>query len=148
VAHEKIGEFLAKFSELIENQLAEKDITPQIEIDAEISMGDLGWSLLDQIKKMEPFGEGNDEPVFLIRNTIIEDFRVVGNGSKHLKLLLRDVNKSPKIFDAIGFGLGDKFPNLQNGNRLDIVFNLREDEWKGNKKIQLKLVDLKLAGKK
>lgn len=144
VAHNKIEKFCAKFGQLIEEQLAGKDITPQIEIDAEISADDLNWDLVGQIKKMEPFGDGNEEPVFLAKNMIVESLRVVGNGSKHLKLALRAGDASPKIFDAIGFGLGEKFPNLKNGDSLDIVFNLQEDEWNGNKKIQLKLIDLKI----
>jgi single-stranded-DNA-specific exonuclease len=144
VAPNKVEKFYAKFGELIEKQLEGKDITLQIEIDAEISAGDLNWDLVGQIKKMEPFGEGNEEPVFLAKNMIVESFRIVGNGSKHLKLALRSGDNSPKIFDAIGFGLGDKFPNLKNGDSVDIVFNLQEDEWNGNKKIQLKLIDLKI----
>jgi len=50
---------------------------------------------------------------------------------------------SPKIFDAIGFSMGEKFPDLASGDIIDIVFNLQEDEWNGNKKIQLKLIDMK-----
>lgn len=144
VSHEKIEKFYAKFGHLIEERLEGKDISPQIEIDMEIEADDVNWELLGQIKKMEPFGEGNEEPVFLAKNMIIEDLRIVGNGSKHLKLALRAKDASPKIFDAIGFGLGDKFPNLKNGDSLDIVFNLQEDEWNGNKKIQLKLIDLRI----
>lgn len=144
VAHGKIEKFYAKFEKLIEDHLKGKDISPQIAIDTEIEADDINWELLGQIKKMEPFGEGNEEPVFLAKNMIVENLRVVGNGSKHLKLALRGKDSSPKIFDAIGFGMGDKFPNLKNGDSIDIVFNLREDEWNGNKKIQLKLVDLKV----
>lgn len=144
VAHGKIEKFYAKFGHLIEEQLEGKDISPQVEVDMEIGADDVNWELLGQIKKMEPFGEGNEEPVFLAKNMIVEDFRIVGNGSKHLKLALRSKDPSPKIFDAIGFGMGDKFPNLKNGDSIDIVFNLQEDEWNGNKKIQLKLIDLKL----
>jgi len=144
VAHDKIEKFYAKFGQLIEDQLAGKDITPQIEIDAEIGADDLNWDLVGQIKKMEPFGEGNEEPVFLARNMIVESFRIVGNGSKHLKISLRSGDNSPKIFDGIGFGMGDKFPNLKNGDCVDIIFNLQEDEWNGNKKIQLKLIDLRI----
>lgn len=144
VAREKIGKFYEKFGRLIEDQLKGKDISPQIEIDMEIGAEDINWELLDQIKKMEPFGEGNEEPVFLAKNMLVENLRVVGNGSKHLKLALRPRGDNPKIFDAIGFGLGDKFPNLKSGDGIDIVFNLQEDEWNGNKKIQLKLIDLKV----
>lgn len=144
VAYSQIEKFYVKFGQLIEDQLEGKDISPQIEIDMEIGAEDINWELLGQIKKMEPFGEGNEEPVFLAKNMMVENLRVVGNGSKHLKLAIRAKDASPKIFDGIGFGLGDKFPNLKNGDGIDIVFNLQEDEWNGNKKIQLKLIDLKI----
>jgi len=143
VAPDKIEEFYEKLSQIIEKELQGKDITPELEIDAEIMAADIDWQLVSSIRKMEPFGEGNEEPVFLLKNIIIEDLRVVGNGSKHLKLALRAVSGSPKIFDAIGFSLGEKFPDLKKGDALDIVCNLQEDEWNGNKRIQLRIVDLR-----
>ena len=97
---------------------------------------------MEDIKKLQPFGEGNEEPVFLMKNLIIEDMKVVGNGSKHLKLSLRS-QTSPKIFEAIGFGLGDNLHGLEKGQAVDIVFNLQEDEWNGNKKMQLNLIDIR-----
>lgn len=144
VAHGKIEKFYEKFSKIIEEELRGKEIYPEIEIDMEISPQDLSWELMAEIKRMEPFGEGNPEPVFLAENILAEDVKIVGNGNKHLKLQLRSADGGPKIFDAIGFGLGEKFPYLKKGDSLEIVFNLQEDEWNGNKKMQLKLIDLKL----
>lgn len=145
VAPGKIEKFYEKLSQIIEKELQGKDIIPELEIDAEIKAQDINWDLVSELKKMEPFGEGNVEPVFLMKGMLIQDLRIVGNGSKHLKLALRSRDGGPKIFDAIGFGFGDKLPDLKNGDRIDIVFNLQEDEWNGNKKIQLKLVDLKTS---
>ncbi|HCP08758.1 MAG TPA: single-stranded-DNA-specific exonuclease RecJ [Candidatus Moranbacteria bacterium] len=144
VSFEKIDAFYERLDQIVEKELEGKDIVPEIEIDAEIRAEDINWDLVSEIKKLEPFGQGNGEPVFLMKDMIIEDLRIVGNGTKHLKLSLRAENNSPKIFDAIGFGFGDKFPDLKEGNKVDIVFNLQEDEWNGNKKIQLRLVDLKI----
>jgi len=145
VTAKNIEKFYEKLRQIIEEQLADKDITPEIEIDAQMKAADVNWDLLSELKKMEPFGEGNEEPVFLMKNMLIEDLRVVGNGSKHWKLAIREDGGSPKIFDSIGFGFGDKFPELKKDDRIDIVFNLQEDEWNGNKKIQIRLIDLKLA---
>jgi single-stranded-DNA-specific exonuclease len=144
VAPDKIEKFYQKLSAIIEHELAGKDITPEIEIDAEIKAEDIDWNLVADIRKMEPFGEGNEEPVLLMKDLLINDLRIVGNGTKHLKLALRAAG-GPKIFDAIGFGFGDKFPDLKNSDKIDIVFNLQEDEWNGNKKMQLRLIDLKMA---
>ncbi len=142
VAEKNFEIFCEKLSGVVEQELAGKEIVPEIEIDAEVTAEEVNWELLLEINKMEPFGEGNEEPVFLMKNMIVEELKNVGNGSKHLKLTLRAEN-NPKIFEAIGFGFGEKFSELKSGDRIDIVFNLQEDEWNGNKKMQLRLVDLK-----
>ncbi len=145
VSKERASEFLEKMAKIVEEKLSGKEIISFLNIDAELKPEDIDWNFISELKKMEPFGEGNRAPVFLMKNMIIEDLRVVGNGSKHLKLSLRGKSGSPKIFDAIGFSMGDKFPNLKTNDIIEAVFNLEEDEWNGNKKIQLKLVDLRLA---
>jgi single-stranded-DNA-specific exonuclease len=137
--------FYKKMSDLVEKELKGKEISPSIDIDCEISPDDINWELISALKKMEPFGNGNEEPVFYAKNMSIRDLRIVGNGQKHFKLNLHGCSGSPKIFDAIGFSLVEKFPNLKIGDKIDIVFNVNEDEWNGNHKIQLKLIDLKLV---
>lgn len=143
VPHEKISKFYEKFSEAVDKRMKNKKIVSALEIDLEIFPEDIDWNLVSELKKMEPFGEGNPEPVFLMKNLNIVDLHACGNGSKHLKLSLRGDGSSPKIFDSIGFGFGNKFPDLKNNDKIDIVFGLKEDEWNGNKKIQLNLSDLK-----
>lgn len=142
VAHENMEKFYEKLSGLIEKELEGKDITPAIEIDLEISAIDIDWELTGMIGRLQPFGEGNEEPVFLMKSLTISDIKIVGNGSKHIKLSLRSQD-SPKIFESIGFGLGENELGLQIGDVVDIVFNLQEDEWNGNKKMQLNLVDVR-----
>ncbi|EKE10643.1 MAG: hypothetical protein ACD_15C00225G0027 [uncultured bacterium] len=139
---ENMEAFYERLSGIIENDLAEKDLSPALEIDFEILAPDVDWSLLENISKLQPFGEGNSEPVFLMRNLIVETMRIVGNGSKHLKLSLKS-KEYPMVFDAIGFGLGENSLGINEGDNLDVVFNLKEDEWNGNKKIQLFLIDIK-----
>jgi single-stranded-DNA-specific exonuclease len=143
VLPENIEKFCAKMTAEVEKELDGKEIVSSIEIDSEISAEDIGWELVSELKKMEPFGVGNREPVFCARNFIIVDAKIVGNGQKHWKLTLRGEKGSPKIFDAIGFSLAEKFPNLKKDDKIDIAFSLAEDEWNGNKKIQIKIIDLK-----
>ncbi|HEX7586381.1 MAG TPA: single-stranded-DNA-specific exonuclease RecJ [Patescibacteria group bacterium] len=144
VAEDKMEKFYEKLSGIIESELSGKEMTPEIEIDMEIKLQDISWDLAADIKKMEPFGEGNAEPVFLAKDVVIEEMKIVGNGNKHIKMTLRSKEGGPKIFDAIGFGMGEKFFGLKSGDSIQTVFNLQEDAWNGNKKMQLKLIDLKL----
>lgn len=145
IAPENIEKFYAKMGELIAQNSTSSEISSALEIDCEITDKDINWELLTQIKKMEPFGQGNEEPIFCVRNLIVADLKIVGNGQKHLKLTLRGEKGSPKIFEAIGFSLAEKFSQIKKDDKIDIVFNLEEDEWNGNKKMQLKLIDLKMA---
>ncbi|HAT74014.1 MAG: Single-stranded-DNA-specific exonuclease RecJ [Candidatus Moranbacteria bacterium GW2011_GWF2_36_839] len=142
VKPENIEKFYEKMSQLIEEELAGKEIIPVLDVDCEITLDDINWEFVAELKKMEPFGIGNEVPVFLAKNVIISDLRIVGNGSKHWKLSLMSTSGSPKIFDAIGFSLATKFPDLKKDDKIEMVFNIQEDEWSGNKKIQLNLIDL------
>lgn len=145
VKNENLNAFFEKLNGIIEKELKGKDVTPVLEIDAEIFPKDLDFELAESLQKFEPFGQGNKEPIFLMKNLIVEDLRKVGNGEKHLKLSLRATDGTPKIFEAIGFNMTNGFSHLQVGDKADFVFTIYEDNWNGNKKIQLKLIDLRLC---
>jgi len=141
---ENAEKFYSKMNELIEKEIFGKDVRHFLEIDYQIKPEEIDWNLMNEIKLMEPFGIGNKEPIFLAKEMTVVDCKIVGNGQKHLKLSLRGGDKSPKIFDAIGFSLAEKFSYLKKNDRIDIVFNLEEDEWNGNKKMQFKIIDLRI----
>ena len=141
---DKIDDFYKKLAQVIEEDSKGIEMVPTVEIDAEISLSEIDWNFVQELKKMEPFGEGNPQPVFLIKKAFLEEVKMVGNGSKHLKMTVREENGSPKMFDAIAFGFGGKFSELKKGNKVELVFNLEEDEWNGNKKIQMKVIDMKM----
>ncbi|MEF3692152.1 MAG: single-stranded-DNA-specific exonuclease RecJ [Candidatus Moraniibacteriota bacterium] len=143
IKNENLEEFYKKMEELIDKELEGKDLSPEIKVDLELSAEDVGMELIDGLKKMEPFGQGNDKPIFLLKDLTIKDLRWIGNGEKHLKLFLTPNNGQPKVFEAIGFNLSERFNNLKTGDKINLLFNLEEDEWNGNKKIQLKIIDIK-----
>jgi single-stranded-DNA-specific exonuclease len=145
IKNENLEKFFQKLDKIIGKELEGKDINPVMEIDAEIFPRDLDFELTEGIKKIEPFGEGNEEPIFLMKNLEVSELRKVGNGEKHLKLLLKATDGTPKIFEAIGFNLTNGFSHLKEGDKIDTIFNICEDNWNGNKKIQLKLIDLKIV---
>lgn len=147
VRRENLDAFLEKMEELISRQLGGVIPVPEIEIDLEIQPKEVDFELAQGLQKFEPFGYGNEKPVFLMKNLLIESLKLVGNGEKHLKLQLRSNDGSPKIFEAIGFSLATDNAHLETGNTVDVVFTLGVDEWNGNKRIQLELIDLRLAEK-
>lgn len=105
-----------------------------LEIDAEVSSGQLTKKLVDDLTKFEPFGFGNPRPILATRGMKISDIRTVGNG-KHLKF------KADNL-DAIAFGMGDMMNVLQNGQQIDLAYSLDLDDYNGFEKLQLKVKDL------
>lgn len=144
IAKKDIDIFYREFEKLVAEKLEGVEIVEALEIDCEIGEDEINWETMSMIEKMAPFGMGNQEPVFMAKNFLVADTKTVGNGSKHLKMMLKAGN-SPKIFDSIAFGLGEKFAHIKKDDQIDIVFNLRTDEWNGNKKMQFRIIDMKLA---
>jgi single-stranded-DNA-specific exonuclease len=144
VANENIESLHKALSEIVEKEIGENDITPEIAIDLKVDPADIDFDLLDALEKLRPFGEGNREPIFLTENLVVDESRIVGNGNKHLKLKLRAQDGTPKIFDAISFNGMKKLPLLSAGMEVNAVFSLQKDEWNGNSKIQMNIVDIKI----
>lgn len=129
--------------ELAESQLDKEKLKPTLKIDTEVNLGDLNFSFYEKIMRLAPFGEGNLQPVFASRDVKIVDVRLVGNGGQHLKLQVISP-KSQVKFDAIGFSMANFFSQLSPEKPVDIAYNLAVDEWNGQRRLQLKLKDIKI----
>jgi len=90
---EKIyDDFIKKFSEVAGKKLDGLDLTPLLHIDAEIKADTIDWEIYEQVKKIEPYGMGNPQSIFVIRNLQIMEVRIIGKDGKHLKLKLRGLD--------------------------------------------------------
>ena len=146
IRNENMGIFYEKFNGLVEERLIGVVTEPELWIDVQIKPEHIVPKLCSDIMLFAPFGEGNPEPVFMLENMRVEEARLVGNASKHLKLWLTSAEAGTRSFDAIGFSMGTAFPDLERGECLDVVFQLSENTWNGVTNIQLKLLDMRRAG--
>lgn len=126
-----------KLEELAEKLIDDKKLIRKQRIDCEIPLNLATDKLFEKIKLLEPFGMGNLLPVFSSKG-VINNRRLVGKDGKHLKLVLESQKKDVFI-DGIGFGMGDKCENLDIGKNVNIYYTVDENEWNGNKKLQLKI---------
>ena len=131
---------LEKKAELLLN----KDLlTRSLKIDCELPLYSVDVKLYKSLQELSPFGMGNPEPVFICRGVVVKDVRLVGSEGKHLKLTVGS-QKTGVILEGIGFGLGEKKP-INIADKIDIVFILDENEWNGEKRLQLKIKDIKIS---
>lgn len=139
---EQVAPFSQKFEEVIAASITQELLTPEIVIDAEIRFAAINQTLYNIIAQMEPFGPENLRPVFLARGVTDNGWSKIVK-EEHVKFSLQQDNI---VFSGIGFNMAEKFALLQSKLPLDVVFTLEENEWNGNKSLQLKVIDCQLSG--
>lgn len=138
---EQVESFSARFEEIVSSTIPAALLIPQITIDAEISFRELTMGFFNLLRQMEPFGPENMRPIFISRQvTDLGYSKIVKND--HIRFVL---NQDGKSFNGIGFNLAEKFPLLLHKMPIDVVFTLDENEWNGEKTLQLKVIDFRLS---
>ncbi|RXE70552.1 single-stranded-DNA-specific exonuclease RecJ [Muribaculaceae bacterium Isolate-002 (NCI)] len=125
---ENIPEFTRRFEEYVANNITTTQLTPQLDIDTYITFADITPRLLSLLKRFNPFGPGNQKPVFCTRN--VTDFgtsKLVGKQLEHIKLELVD-DTSGKVFNGIAFNLAGHFDHIHAGKTFDICYTIEENK--------------------
>ena len=125
-------------SALADAELAEMDLTPTVHVDCEIPPAVLTQENLTFMQSLEPFGEGNPEPLFLTSNTSVVDARRVGSDGRHLKMR---VAHGGMTWDAIAFRQGERLKEASG--IVDLVYTAAINDWGGRRKVQLNVQDFR-----
>ena len=123
------------------SHLAEDLLVPEVRVDLEVELGEADAKLHSGLRHFAPCGIGNPNPTLAVRAAGLgSEPRVVGRN--HLKLML--VSNGHRL-EAIGWGMGDRLAELRQLARVDAAFHLDQNVWRGEKRLQAKLVDLRPA---
>jgi single-stranded-DNA-specific exonuclease len=136
---ENIPEFTRRFEQYVAENITPNQLTPQLDIDAYLSFADITPELIALLKRFNPFGPGNQKPVFCTRN--VSDFgtsKLVGKQLEHIKLELVD-DTSGKVFNGIAFNLARHFDAIHAGHKFDICYTIEENKHH-NAPVQLQLL--------
>jgi single-stranded-DNA-specific exonuclease len=138
---EKIDAFRQKFEEVVSSTIDPELLKPEIVIDAEISLKDIKWAFYNIISQMEPFGPDNLRPVFVAKNVMDTGYSKIVK-EQHIKFSVKQENVT---IAGIGFGMAEKFSLLQMKKNVDLVFKIDENEWNGEKDLQIRVIDFRLS---
>jgi len=123
----RVPEFRERLNEVAVRSLTCDDFCPTVEIDACLALGELNESIFRDVQQLAPFGNSNPEPLFAILNAEVAGSPALWK-EKHLKLALRQDGRT--LF-LKGFRLGHRAAELRAGMRIDVAFNLEDDQWNG-----------------
>ena len=114
------------------------EVKPELLIDADILLAQIDEAMINEVKRLEPFGEGNPKPAFRTENVLVTAVGTVGSTQAHLRMTVADRGVMRKV---IGFKLGERAEELHVGSRVSLVYHVSMNEWNGRKEPQLILKD-------
>ncbi|HJU03645.1 MAG TPA: single-stranded-DNA-specific exonuclease RecJ [Nitrospiraceae bacterium] len=135
----RLPEFRQRFTDVVRQWLGGQPHDPVLHVDAEVSLRDMAPRLIRELELLHPFGAGNPEPTFAVKNLTLLSCQVVGD--RHLKLTVRQKHSLP--FESIGFRMGALAERgLAAGRSVDLAFMPELQRWNGLDRIQLKIRDV------
>jgi single-stranded-DNA-specific exonuclease len=143
IANELLPELNTRLQMLAAEQLHDELLTPTLEIDAEIEMREVTWDLYHELEQLEPFGQGNPQPVLMCRGVRVEGAWARGNEGQHLKLRL--AQNGGRAIDAFAFKLGHLADALNKYPDIDVAFTLERNEWNNQVSLRLLVKDFRRA---
>jgi single-stranded-DNA-specific exonuclease len=133
---QNLHEIIRRLSEDIATRTTGEDLLPALTVDGILLAQDISLSLCGQLKHLEPFGQGNPEPFFLLQDVRMESPRRVGKDGAHLQCRIAGIK-------TIGWRLG----HLMNAAAapIDVVCKIGIDAWNGHRAPQIVIEDVRVA---
>lgn len=143
---ENIPEFRLRFEKYVAEHIQPNQLQPQLDIDATIEFADITPELVKTLRKLNPYGPGNQKPVFCTQNVF--DFgtsKLVGKNMEHIKLELED-NSTSRVLNAIAFNMAPYFEHIHAHKPVDICYTIEQAKHNNNgESIQLMIRDIRLS---
>ncbi|MCC8096084.1 MAG: single-stranded-DNA-specific exonuclease RecJ [Tannerellaceae bacterium] len=140
---ENLEAFIKRFLKLAGEEIIAEQMTPQIDVDSILELKDITPKLMNELKRMNPFGPDNHKPIFASLG--VKDYgtsKLVGKELKHIKLELID-SSSKTPMHAIAFGMHPHSEQIKTMTPFDICYTIEENTYNGNTSIQLMIKDIK-----
>ncbi len=137
---EKLPELEEQLKILGDKHVAEEHLVRSLNIDLEIPIELVDVNLYKTISTLEPYGLGNEEPIFVSKNITVSGVDRVGRDSQHLSMKLY---KDSKNYKAIWFGAGENASLYKTGDKVDVAYSLGYNEYNGKIYIDLIIKDIK-----
>ncbi|MBS5545475.1 MAG: single-stranded-DNA-specific exonuclease RecJ [Lachnospiraceae bacterium] len=140
---EHVEEFRRRLNE--NAKLTPEDFIPKVWIDIALPFEYVDEALIEELERLEPFGQGNEKPQFAQKDLAVRSARVMGKNRNVVKLML--VNERGAALDAVVFTDGDLFlEEMGDSRRMDVVYYPTVNEYNGRRTVQIVVRNWKFRG--
>ncbi len=143
VADGQVEEFRKKMNEYYES-LNLHDQEKYLRQVADLSvrkMGEFTLELMEELRLLEPFGVGNEVPVFELPGVFVLDKKLMGAEGQHLRLLVR--GEDGKTMKLIAFNAPEKWRRVESGQEANLLVNVEENEWNGLRSVEGRILAIR-----
>ena len=137
---ENFEEFKNLIESYIDENFDKNYFTKKIIVDSEISDSLITFETSDFIESLAPFGPGNEEPIFLLKEVTVQEIKKIGKDKNHLSLL---VSKNQSKFKALYFNFPEEAGGLYLGQKINLIFKLKKNLFNNNTYLDLHILDIK-----
>ncbi len=140
---EHVNDFRNKINAFATKHFGVAGVKDTLNIDLELPFNQVTWDMYNDLQKCAPFGEGNRPPVFAARDVRVIGADTMGTSGSHLRLTV--VPPEGGLHKLVGFGFGSWAKKIPLGSAINVAYELEINEWKGNKELQFRIVDVQIA---
>lgn len=137
---EAVDTFRDDLVAFVNDRLSPEQLVPLLDIDAEITLPECTLELFEQLQQLAPFGRSNPSPRLVLREASLDHAKPIGKQGRHLHLQLR---QNGQVLRAVAFGFGELAEELPPGATLDVVFEPKLSTWRGQRRVELHVKDVK-----
>lgn len=131
---ENIDEFRRRLNE--QSALTKEDFIPKIWIDVAMPLEYISEALVNELKGLEPFGQGNEKPQFAQKNLRIRSVRAIGRNNNAVRMTV--VTEQGRPMEAMVFTVADQFVEEAKQSRsIDVIYYPDINEYNGNRTLQI-----------
>lgn len=134
----KMNEFYRK--KIVKKQSSNKNNSEEIDIE---DLSELSLDFFEELNELEPFADGNEEPIFVLKNVLLINVRKMGKNNEHLGIQVRD--KKGNVIKTVAFYAPEKWMDFQEGQRADVSIFVIENDFNGQKSVEGRIVKMRLV---
>ena len=109
---------------------------------AVLSLGEFSLDFLNELKALEPFGVGNEMPIFLLQDMFVLDKGLMGDSGQHLRLLVR--GRDGKTMKLVAFNVPKEWREITKSQRVNLWITLERNEWNGVTSVEGRILKIGL----
>lgn len=136
-----LADFKIAFEAAVAERITEEQLTPEISINAVLSLDDIGLQFYNIIAQMEPFGPENMRPIFIAKEVYDTGYTKLVK-EQHISF---NVTQGKTNVRGIGYNMPEHMKIIKSGKPFDLVFQLQLNEWQGNQSVQMQVIDIKAS---